>query len=309
MTLLVRINLWLSAAFFCCIAAAMTLSRAALREEAREDAVAEARLLMDAAQAARDYTTREVAPLLSLDDLTMLSSSSSRGQAGTDLPTTFHPQTIPAYAATQIFDALRRQRPEFSYREAMLNPTNPRDRAQEWEADVIKHFRSNENAVDLVRERTGELGRALYLAKPIRIDDARCLACHDTPNTAPAPVLRQYGSVNGFGWKLHETVGAQIVSVPLENAMSRVNHAMNLLIGAVAGSFLVMFVIVNLVVHRLVLKPIARLAAAAEGISTGAGLEVPLQVAGSDEIADLGRSFERMRASIAKSIALLGGTA
>jgi HAMP domain-containing protein len=222
-----------------------------------------------------------------------------------DDPIAFHPQIIPAYAATQIFDALRKRRPEYSYREATLNPTNPRDRALEWEADVVRHFRNNQNALELVRDRNGELGQALYLAQPIRIDDARCLACHDAPGAAPAAVLHQYGSVNGFGWKLHETVGAQIVSVPLESAMSRVDRAVSLVVGAVTVSFVVMFVIVNLIVRTLVLKPIARLSAAAESISTGSKAQPPLKVSGRDEISNLCRSFERMRTSIDKSMAML----
>ena len=41
---------------------------------------------------------------------------------------TFLPQSLPAYAATEIFSTLRQQHPEYSYKEAVLNPTNPRDR-------------------------------------------------------------------------------------------------------------------------------------------------------------------------------------
>ena len=35
-------------------------------------------------------------------------------------------------------------------------------------------------------------------------------------------MIKQYGTANGFGWKLHDVIGAQIISVPasLPNAMA-----------------------------------------------------------------------------------------
>lgn len=62
MSLLTRINLWLCTAFLCFLLTAVFLSRAAMREDARSDAIEVARLLMDSAQAARDYTANKIEP-------------------------------------------------------------------------------------------------------------------------------------------------------------------------------------------------------------------------------------------------------
>jgi protein-histidine pros-kinase len=86
-------------------------------------------------------------------------------------------QTIAAYAATQIFEVLCHNRPDYVYREATQNPTNPRDRAAGFEVDVSQHFRSDPNVQEIVNDRHGELGCSLYLAKPIRIEDGQCLEC------------------------------------------------------------------------------------------------------------------------------------
>ena len=43
--------------------------------------------------------------------------------------TAFRPQSVPFYAATQNFLTLHKKHPDYSYKEATLNPTNPRDRA------------------------------------------------------------------------------------------------------------------------------------------------------------------------------------
>src|SRR5882672_10629463 len=236
MTLLARINLWLCASFVCFLVAAVFLSRAAMRDEARDDGIGVAHLLMDSAQAARDYTASEIEPALA-SQLQAKAVVAHAAPSGDTQSQPFRPQTIPAYAATQIFEALRRKRPEYSYREATLNPTNLRDRAVDWEMDLIQHFRADPKVEEIVKERPAELGRLLYLAKPIRIDDGECLACHDKAAAAPAEMLRQYGSANGFGWKLHETVGARIVSVPLDAALAGADRVVLIVSGVLTALF------------------------------------------------------------------------
>jgi HAMP domain-containing protein len=305
MSLLTKINLWLSASFAVFLAAALVLTRMAMQEDARKDAIEEARLLMDSAQAARDYTASEIEPVLDAKPATG-KPASTRAKALFDATAqSFHPQTIPAYAATQMFESLRRKRPQFAYREATLNATNPRDRATGWEVDVVQHFRSDPTSTELVNERDTALGPSLYLAKPIRVEAGECLVCHDTPAVTPPAVLRQYGTANGFGWRLHETVGAQIVSVPLAAALAGADRAILVVAGVLAALFALLFAVVNLVVRAVVLKPIAKLARAAQSISTGHPVDVDLNVPGGDEISALCRAFDRMRVSIEKTLALL----
>ena len=92
----------------------------------------------------------------------------------------FLPQTVPAYAATEQFNELRKKHPEYSYKEATLNPMNPRDRAADWESDIIQRFRNDAQAQEMVGERDTPMGKSLYLARPIR-NEAECAACHSTP--------------------------------------------------------------------------------------------------------------------------------
>lgn len=306
MSLLLRTNLWLCAAFVLSTLAAAALLRNVLHDYARNDTIDQARLLMAAAQAARDYTSAEVGPLLAGDGVASPATRTDgapQSPGGAQAP--FHPQSIPAYAAIQIFAALQSKNPQFSYREAALNPTNPRDRALSWEADVIQHFRSSRGVDEIINERTGALGRSLYLAKPIRIDDARCLACHDRASNAPAAVLQKYGATNGFGWQLHETVDAQIVTVPLDAAISGADRAVLLLIGAMTGLFLLTFAVVNVIARQVVLRRITKLVSAAHSISTRHAAQVKLDTTGGDEISALCKSFERMQTSVEKSLALL----
>jgi len=124
-----------------------------LEENVKEQVLQQARLMLQSTLAMRDYTSNEIAPLLD--------TPASR-------ESTFVPQTIPFYAATQGFNALRRQYDDYAYKEATLNPTNLRDRAVDWEADIINSFKDNPGSKELIGERSTPYGMSLFLARPIK---------------------------------------------------------------------------------------------------------------------------------------------
>ena len=49
--------------------------------------------------------------------------------------------TVPSWAAQTVVRTIERNFPAYAYKEAALNPTNPADRATDWEADIIRIFR------------------------------------------------------------------------------------------------------------------------------------------------------------------------
>jgi protein-histidine pros-kinase len=132
---------------------------------------------------------------------------------------------------------LRKKYPDYAYKEATLNPTNPRDRATDWEADVINNFRNNPDQKELIGERSTLTGKYLFLAQPTRAGQP-CLECHDTAQNAPEAMIRHYGAANGFGWKLNETIGAQILSVPFSVPVQMADRAFRNLMTSWALSLL-----------------------------------------------------------------------
>jgi protein-histidine pros-kinase len=153
------------------------------------------------------------------------------------LDTEFHPQSVPAFAATEIFGYLRGKYPEYFYKEATLNPTNPRDRSADWETDIINQFRSNPALPEFMGTRETPTGTALFLARPIKITNVSCLGCHTTPDKAPPEMVKLYGTANGFGWKMDETIGAQVVSVPMSIPVGMADRAWHSLTLWLGGAF------------------------------------------------------------------------
>jgi len=246
--------------------------------------------MMSAALAARSYTVQEITPLLA-------EQSKLR----------FLPHRVPSWAAQTILRNVGSQLPNYLYKEASLNPTNPADRATDWEADIIGEFSRDPELKDLVRTRDSAFGPTLTLSRPIRLKDEACLSCHSTPDKAPSTLIDLYGSANGFGWKLGDVVGLQIVTVPLQVALDRANQRLGLYLGGLAAIFLVSLLLLNILLSTLIVRPVRRMSAIADEISTGNMGAPEIEPKGRDEIASLGASFNRMRRSLENAMKLLEG--
>lgn len=268
--------------------AATAVTNYLLQQNAREETLESARVLMQSALAARSYTVGQIVPLLEAR-----------------LQTEFVPQSIPSFAATEQLSQLLKQYPDFTYKEATLNPTNLRDRASDWEADLVNTLRAKPPLTELVGERSTSVGPALYVARPLQIKDAACLRCHSTADAAPQTMTAIYGRNNGFGWKHMEIVGAQVVSVPMEVPLRRASTMLHTYMLSMLGIFAFLFIALNIMVHFFVTRRITRMSRLADQVSLGQFNEEEFDTRGSDELSTLARSFARMRSSLASAMKML----
>jgi HAMP domain-containing protein len=289
MRLLVKFSAIFALVFCAGVAIIGWLSYRQMQDDARTQVLNQARLMMQAARSVRDYTTIQLKPLLAPDE---------------KRDNTFLPQTVPAYAATENFNYLRTSFPDYSYKEASLNPTNPRDRAVEWEADIVNAFRNQPQLKELTGQREATTGPSLFFARPIRAD-AECLECHSQPRNAPAAMIERYGSDNGFGWQQGSVIAAQIVSVPMSVPLQIARDDFRSQLIYLAVILLVSLAVMNLVLYLTIARPVAALSEMADKISLGQ-FDVPeLPVRGKDEIAHLAGSFNRMRRSLVTAMRML----
>lgn len=288
MNLITKFNLILLITFAVGLATSSLYSYKLTQDNALTQVTDQAELIMQEALAIRSYTVNEVRPLL-----------------GKDKDKVFHPQTVPAYSATQTANLVRKKRPEYAYKEAVFSPTNPRDKAEPWEEDIINRFIKNSTLKKQVGSRETAEGKSLYFAYPIKITNEKCLACHSTPDNAPKPMLAIYGDKGGFGWKLNEVVGTQIVSVPFKLPAELAKKTLHSFIISLSVIFLALFIVLNILIRTLVLKPVAQMTNMAEDLSKGDTQIGELAISGNDEIAKLALSFNRMRRSVIKIVQLL----
>jgi HAMP domain-containing protein len=287
MGLRLKFNLVLLLVFIVGLGTTGYVSYELLHRNAQDEVLRNAGVMMEASLSMRHYTVSQVRPNLTTD------------------PDKFLPQSVPAFGATEIMGLLRKKYPDYAYKEAALNPTNPRNRAVEWENDIVQAFRNNPALPEITGMRATPTGRSLYLARPFQIKDPACLSCHTTAEIAPPAMVKVYGPNNGFGWKLNEVVGAQIVSVPMDLPIRNANRAFVTFMTSLTVVFAVLFVTLNVMLTLMIVQPITRLSDAADEISRGKLDAAEFPNRGKDEVSQLGQAFNRMRRSLEKAIALI----
>jgi protein-histidine pros-kinase len=288
MRLLLKFNLVLLLVFAVGLVTTGLICRRLLRQNAQAEIMENARIMMEAAIAVRTYTATQIKPLLE-----------------TQMKYSFLPQSVPAYSANAYFSQLQKAFPAYAYKEATLNPTNPVNRATDWEADLIQEFRKVHEKTEIIGERDTPNGRTLYMARPLKVSSPACLTCHDTVEGAPRTMVERYGDANGFGWKLNDIVTAQIVSVPMQLAVQRANGVFRTFMISLAVVFLLGIVAINLLLIFLVIRPVNQLSNMASSVSLGNSDITEFPVMGQDEIAELSLSFNRMGRSLAEAMKLL----
>jgi HAMP domain-containing protein len=288
MGLRTKFNLVILVAFAIGFAVAAAVLYRVVFQNARDQALQSARIMITGADAIRSYTNNSLVPLLP-----------------TEHGGRFVAETVPAFAAQKNFKQLQNSFPGYAYREAALNPTNLVDRAYDWEADMIRAFRDEPERKEIITERDTPTGPLLHLARPIKVGSEACLTCHSTPSDAPLALTRTYGSFNGFGWKLNEIIGAQILSIPMALPLKVAHDAYVTALTIQVAVFAIIFIVVNLLMHFLVLVPIKRVSAVADAVSLGQEDVEPYIKPGKDEVSSLSVSFNRMRESLKHAMEMI----
>ncbi|MFK8183358.1 MAG: DUF3365 domain-containing protein [Phormidesmis sp.] len=267
----------------------------AMHKQAELEMVSRAEMLTQTMNAVRTYTSENIKPHLA-DELETNSE--------------FIRETVPAYSAREVFEQFRESPDyaDFLYKEATLNPSNPRDQADAFESDLVEQFRQNNSLETLTGYRRQNGQRLFYLARPLSIQKESCLVCHGRPQDAPKSLIRTYGSEGGFGWKLGEVVAAQIIYVPGRELIARGNHYLGLVMAVVISLVAVTMMLINRLLKRKVVWPLHQLTGVTKRLSHAYAIAAPTparnsveldQVARSrNELGQLARAFQQMAQAV-----------
>ena len=263
----------------------------ALQSKAEREVVSKAQILLKTMNSVRQYTSENInvhlRPLL-------------------DQRSQFISETVPGYSARRVFEYFRsgKDYEDFIYKEATLDPTNPLDKADGFEASLVEGFRRD----PALPEQTGfrEIGgrNMFFTARPIRIRSASCLECHSVPSAAPASMIEAYGSSNGFGWNMGDVIGSQIVYVPAQAVFSAGQQSAVLVTGIFVAIFALAAIAITVFFRRAVVRPLGGLTAATQALSRGnpdselpvspERSKIPETAVHGDEIVQLAERFDFM---------------
>lgn len=256
-----------------------------LRNRALETAANDARLLLTAALAVSDYTVDEVVP--TIEKLP---------------PDQFYRQAVPFYASKAVFNRFTKTYPNYFFRASALNPTSSDDRPTPEEVELTDKFRRDPSLKEIQGIRHDLGGTYFFLAKPIRVDNEQCLACHSTPARAPSSMIAEYGSSNGFGWSLHETVGVLELSVPIASELRGTIQLTVTLVGGLLFCFLITYLALTTALGSALVTPLRHLADAADAVSRSKDEHIILPESGTRELRQLSGAITRLNLSLRKAL-------
>ncbi len=286
-----KVNIILTIVFIGGILISGTALSGVLHQKAENEVTSKALDMMQFANSVRQYTNDRVQPLL-------LPKVETQEQ--------FIPESIPSFSLREVFEILRKN-PEYAnviYKDATLNPTNLRDKADKFEADIVQRFRQEAGLKDLSGFRTISEEKMFYTARPFKIEQQSCLRCHTTPELAPKSQIVTYGRENGFGWKLNDIVATQIVYVPVEDVFKSFNQSFVAILGVLGIIFTAIIIAINLLLKKTVLRRIRRIATVAEQVSIG-DMDADFGKQSKDEIGALAEAFNRMKYSLEIALNML----
>ncbi len=223
-------------------------------QNAQREVTNKSLVLLSTINSVKDYTNTNIEPFL--EDKVKTSP-------------TFIPEILPFFAAREIFEHFRQQQEyqNFLYKEAALNPTNLRDKADSFESNLIERFRQDLNLKQLVGFRTIRGQELLYISRPLAVTQQSCLQCHSTPEAAPKSQLKSYGSENGFGWKLNSIIAAQTIYVPVREVFAIYRQQFFLAMVNFMVIFAIIILLIDWLLKKTVIQPITPMAKLAQEIS------------------------------------------
>jgi protein-histidine pros-kinase len=88
-------------------------------------------------------------------------------------------------------------------------------------------------------------------------------------------------------------------------ALDRANRSLIAFVASLSAVFVVMLVVLNVLMHYFILRPIQQITTLAGDVSAGKADVPEFPAKGKDEIASLGRSFNLMHRSLQNAIRML----
>lgn len=162
-----------------------------------------------------------------------------------------------SYITRFIMSDLNLAKEAFTYRRVGIGARNPDYEARPLERELIRRFEADPKLVHVEEfvELDGE--RHFVTAQPQRFE-AACLHCHGDPDKAPRELIERYGDKRGFGRKVGQLAGIDMVSLKVERDVGGIRDATASFALLFAGGILVMFLGIQGFFHRLVVVSLRR---------------------------------------------------
>ncbi|MEL6604967.1 MAG: DUF3365 domain-containing protein [Cyanobacteria bacterium J06614_10] len=208
------------------------------------------------------------------------------------------------FATRSLFKQFNEALPEYVYRAPTLNPLNPENQADAFEADLIRRFQADRKLPELRGYRQQEGIERFYVARPMTVQSS-CLKCHGIPEDAPTEITDRYGTAQGYGWKVGDILSASMIYVPTDDLRSgqatlhrTITTTFVLLMLALAGTVYGLF-------EGLINRRVVSIGRALSQRASSPNSPIRLNDKANDEVGILARQFNHMADALDRSYQIL----
>ncbi len=150
-----------------------------------------------------------------------------------------------SYVAGSITRRVLQEFPGYVFKNASLNPRNPKNKADEFEAGLINEFRKNKEMREWRGLITKEGQHYYILARAGSPVEEKCLYCHGNPGVAPKEIIKRYGSTAGFDMKVGELSDTLIAYIPVHIPLASARRTVAFFVGIYTIFFGIVFWLIN----------------------------------------------------------------
>jgi hypothetical protein len=252
-----RLTVYFALCFLLAGLAAIGVVNIVMRQQALLEARDKARIILDHNLAIHTYFTHQLKP-----HIFPLSEQSKTAEY-------FDPVWMSStYAVREMYKYFRELSPEgYLYKECAINARSPDNEADGPEADFLRRLNKNPDLTEetMVRDINGH--PFFVLLRKGESMEKSCLRCHSTPQRAPRDLVDAYGPDRSFDRKEGEVVSAISIRIPLQEAFDQVTRVTWMLSAALVTIFLILYVLLTILNHRLLFTPLRDMAAKARQIA------------------------------------------
>jgi HAMP domain-containing protein len=185
----------------------------------------------------------------------------------------FRPQLNPSWNTMQIMAGVQSDHPEVSYQVAIAEAALPLYQANIWQQQLIERMVAHPATTLITEQLQDASGHFLVYARPLVVNEA--------------------------------VIGAKTLRLNSQTSLDQVAQQ-NLNFAAILLLvFVLVMLMLNLLLHFMIIKPIGKLANQADLVSRGEADQLTVEQAGSAEVNHLSQSFSRLHRSLKAAMSLL----
>jgi len=265
----------------------ITVGYYVLKQNAVREILEESNLMLSAIESVRNYTVEVLRPTVTKE-----------------LPNKFVIEAMSAtFVAKGVEKRIRERLPNYSFKEATLNPLNLEYKADDFEKHKIEDFRTGKLTKEWRGYKKTGAGNFYVIMRPVEIKRG-CIRCHGDPAMAPPEVRERYGTTHGYGWKPGEIQTVNAVYVPADVPIQNAKKALVTFSIIYSLFFFIVTITIDRLIKASIIKPIEQFVDVADDISRGK-FDREFTVKTNDEIKTLANAFTRMKLSLEKAMDIM----